>query len=75
MAKTVKTTIYLSEDLKSWLELEARQRHTSEAELIRTAIRNYLNSLRPKPAGGIFDSGGAELAGHAEEYLKGFGGW
>ena len=37
-----KTTVYLPEDLHRGLKLAARERGTSEAELIRTAIRHEL---------------------------------
>jgi metal-responsive CopG/Arc/MetJ family transcriptional regulator len=38
----VKTTIYLPEDLRRELKVAARERGTSEAELIRVAIRHEL---------------------------------
>lgn len=37
-----KTTVYLPDDLHRELKLTAKARGTSEAELIRTAIRNEL---------------------------------
>ncbi|MFZ0215657.1 MAG: CopG family transcriptional regulator, partial [Candidatus Dormiibacterota bacterium] len=38
----VKTTIYLPDELHRELKLAARDRGTSEAELIRTAVRHEL---------------------------------
>lgn len=38
----MKTTIYLPEDLHQDLKRAARERGTSEAELIRTAVRHEL---------------------------------
>lgn len=38
----VKTTVYLPEDLRRELKHVARERGTSEAELIRTAVRHEL---------------------------------
>jgi len=38
----VKTTIYLPEDLHRELKQAAKERGTSEAELIRTAVRHEL---------------------------------
>jgi len=38
----VKTTVYLPDDLRQGLKQAARQRGTSEAELIRSAVRHEL---------------------------------
>jgi metal-responsive CopG/Arc/MetJ family transcriptional regulator len=38
----VKTTIYLPDELHQELKLAAKERGTSEAELIRTAVRHEL---------------------------------
>ena len=46
----VKTTIYLPDDLHRALKLAARERHTSEAELIRTAVRHELLGAPPGQA-------------------------
>lgn len=42
VALVVKTTIYLPDDLHRALKLAAKERGTSEAELIRTAVRHEL---------------------------------
>jgi metal-responsive CopG/Arc/MetJ family transcriptional regulator len=41
-ATVVKTTIYLPDDLHRELKYAAKERGTSEAELIRTAVRHEL---------------------------------
>lgn len=46
----VKTTIYLPEDLHRDLKLAAEERGTSEAELIRTAVRHELLGAPPGQA-------------------------
>jgi uncharacterized protein len=46
----VKTTVYLPESLKAQVERVARDRRTSEAEVIRTAIELYTTTgARPRP--------------------------
>jgi len=46
----VKTTIYLPEPLHRELKAAARERGTSEAELIRTAVRHELLGAPPGQA-------------------------
>ena len=46
-APVVKTTIYLPDDLHQALKLAAKERGTSEAELIRTAVRHELLGAPP----------------------------
>ena len=46
----VKTTIYLPDDLHQALKLAAKERRTSEAELIRTAVRHELLGAPPGQA-------------------------
>lgn len=46
----VKTTVYLPEALQQQLKEAARERGTSEAELIRTAIRHELLGAPPGQA-------------------------
>jgi Arc/MetJ-type ribon-helix-helix transcriptional regulator len=51
----VKTTVYLPEELKAALEREAARTHTSEADLIRTAVTRLLGiATRPRPRFGQF---------------------
>lgn len=64
-----KTTIYLPDDLKEALEREAATRGSSEAEVIREAIRSAVS--RPLPKAGLFE--GEPIAGSTDELLKGFG--
>ncbi len=66
---SIKTTIYLPDDLKRDLEREAARRGTSEADVIRTAIADAVR--HPKPRAGIID--GEPFAQCAEELLAGFG--
>jgi len=40
--RVVKTTIYLPDELRQGLKQAAKERGTSEAELIRTAVRHEL---------------------------------
>jgi len=46
----VKTTIYLPDELQQELKLAAKERGTSEAELIRTAVRRELLGAPPGQA-------------------------
>jgi hypothetical protein len=51
----VKTTVYLSEEVKAALDREAARTRTSEAELIRTAVARLLGLTgRPRPRFGQF---------------------
>lgn len=68
-----KTTLYLPDDLKATIELEARRRSVPEAEVIREALRTALTvDARPRPRGGLFSSG-EPIAERADELLRGFG--
>lgn len=71
-----RTTVYLPDALKARLERAARERHVSEAELVRAALDEYTRtSARPRPKLPLFDSIGApDLAERADEILaEGFG--
>lgn len=71
-----KTTVYLPDALKARVELAARQRNLSEAELIRTAIDRFTRtSVRPEPRLPLFESiGEPDLAERVDELLvEGFG--
>jgi len=50
VAIVVKTTIYLPDDLHRELKQAAKERGTSEAELIRTAVRHELLGAPPGQA-------------------------
>ena len=66
---SVKTTVYLPEELKRALEHEAARRGVSEAQLIRSAIAEAV--ARPRPRAGIID--GDPIADRVDEVLAGFG--
>lgn len=70
-----RTTIYLPEDMKARVAEMARIREITEAEFIRGAIEKALE--RPRPRGGLFNSGMPDLASRDEYYLEkwGFGEW
>ena len=67
-----KTTIYLPEDLKAAIAAEAGRRGSSEAEVIREAIRQLVAEELPPPRGALFASG-QSIADHLDDYLVGFG--
>lgn len=66
---SVKTTLYLTDDLKAGVEREARRQGLSEAEVIRRAIAAAIST--PRPTAGIIE--GAPFADRVEELLEGFG--
>lgn len=66
---TIKTTIYLPDDLKANIEREAQRRGVAEAEVIRSALAAGLS--RPSPHAGIIT--GPPIAEHVDELLGGFG--
>jgi Arc/MetJ-type ribon-helix-helix transcriptional regulator len=49
MARMLKTTVYLTPDLKARLERVAAQRRQSEADVIRTALEEFTARERPRP--------------------------
>lgn len=67
---TVKTTIYLPDELKAAVTREAKLRGSSEAQVIRDAIAAAVT--RPRPEGG-FISSDVLVADRVDELLKGFG--
>ncbi len=69
-----KTTVYLPEDLRRNLARAARLAKTSEASLIREAVKERVDSLIAKvPRLPLFHSKHARLAENADAALKGFG--
>jgi len=71
-----RTTIYLDTDLEILLKLEAMKSGRSAVDVIREALRAYLNRPAKLPAGmGAFDSGHSDTAERAEDILRetGFG--
>lgn len=67
-----KTTLYLPDDLKEELTREASRRGTSEAEVIRQALRHELTTIRKRPQGALF-AGSEPIAERVDELLDGFG--
>lgn len=72
-----RTTVYLDPEIEIQLQLEAMQRKTPMAEIIREALRDYLGK-RPKrlpPGAGEFESGVSNTAERVDEALaeSGFG--
>ena len=76
MSEMKKTTIYLPKDLKRDLERAAKRKGTSEADMIRDAISNVVEELRPPDpriplvAKGL---GAPDIAERVDELLDGFG--
>lgn len=71
-----KTTLYLPDDLKAALERAAAERGTSEAEVVREALRSLVNRIeRPRPRVPLTGAGLGEatIAERSEELLSGFG--
>lgn len=71
MSRMVKTTVYLTPELKSRLERMASDTAASEADLIRRAIERLTEGHRPRPRLGGFASG--EPVTDWDEALRGFG--
>jgi hypothetical protein len=70
-----KTTIYFPDDLKAAVEAEAARRGTSEAEVVRQAVRTVVGTgAKPEPRPGVIQ-GAEQVAERAEEFLGGFGQW
>jgi hypothetical protein len=65
-----KTTVYLPDDLKRDLEALAARNATSEAELIREAIRRRVAPVKPRA--GLFSDPDFDPT-RTDEYLTGFG--
>lgn len=72
MCGMAKTTLYLPDDLKRAIEVEARRTSSSEAEVVRRALRDALPEAAPRPRGGLF-VGREPIARRADELLVGFG--
>lgn len=66
---SVKTTVYLPDDLKAEVTGAARRRGCSEAQIIRDAIAAAV--VRPRPTPGIIS--GEPFAERTDELLEGFG--
>ncbi|HNQ08243.1 MAG TPA: CopG family transcriptional regulator [Tetrasphaera sp.] len=69
----MKTTLYLPDDVKRAVEVEARRRGISEAEVVRDALRRTLLSGVVRPRGALF-TGSEPVANRVDELLaEGFG--
>lgn len=66
---SIKTTVYLTDELKAGVEREARRQGLPEAEVIRRAIAATLRA--PRPRAGFIE--GEPLAERVDELLDGFG--
>jgi predicted transcriptional regulator len=76
MADWQKTTVYLEPDSYTRLKFIARETATAPAELIRTAISEFLDrrASRPLPRSlGAGRSATGDLSERAEDYLRGMG--
>jgi hypothetical protein len=72
-----KTTIYLPDELKAAIERVAAAEGQSEAELIRTALREKIaavSSARPTVPLSPVGLGDLSIAERVDELLAGFGG-
>ena len=57
MARMVKTTVYLTPELKARLERMASETEASEADLIRQAVERITRDHHPRPRLGLAESG------------------
>ncbi|MEE4025376.1 CopG family transcriptional regulator [Gordonia sp. PKS22-38] len=65
-------TLSVPDDLKRAIEVEARRRSVSEAEVVRQALREALSDGPVRPRGGLF-TGREPVAERVDELLEGFG--
>jgi predicted transcriptional regulator len=72
MGRMVKTTVYLTPELKARLERLASQRRQSEADLIRVALEEFTGSQRPRPTWPLLPLGTAATndGEHVDEILS-----
>jgi hypothetical protein len=69
-----KTTVYIPDDVKRLLAQVAAARGTSEAELIREALRALTaKAAPPRPRLPLFESGKPGLAENVDEAMAEFG--
>ena len=76
MLKMMKTTVYLPESLLARVKRLAAEREQSEAEVIRTALDEFIARNGPRPTLPLFEGEGIppDLAERDEDYLaEGFG--
>jgi hypothetical protein len=67
-----RTTLYLDPDLELRLKRETRRQRRPMADLVREAIRRYVDEApsRQPPGGGAFSSKRKDTASRAEETLR-----
>jgi hypothetical protein len=73
MARMLKTTVYLTPDLKARLERVAAERGQSEADVIRTALEAFTIREIPRPRLPLYSAGEVAVIEDWDEALKGFG--
>jgi len=71
MPTMTKTTLYLTVELQRALRDEAKRSGTSQAELLRAALDQFLGArARPQPASIGFASDGSLAGRDSEEWLR-----
>ena len=66
-----KTTLYLSDELRQTLEAAARRTGRAQADLVREALRTYLESLTPPVGRSIGAGDDADLSARdSEDWLR-----
>jgi Ribbon-helix-helix protein, copG family len=70
MTRMLKTTVYLTDNLKRRVERLAEDKGLSEAEVIRAALEEYTAREAPRPRLGIFS---APPIDDWDEAMRGFG--
>jgi hypothetical protein len=73
MGRMLKTTVYLTPELKSRLERVASERSQSEADVIRAALEEFTARERPRPRLPLFSPGAIDPIEDWDEAMKGFG--
>jgi hypothetical protein len=68
-----RTTIYLSDDLKTELTRAAHEEGRTEADLVREGVERLLRAREPEPRLPLFASGKSDLAENVDKLLAGFG--
>lgn len=70
MSRMLKTTVYLTNELKLRVAGVAERTGRSEAEVIRAALEEYTGRQRPRPTGPLFSVPPIE---DWDEAMRGFG--
>jgi hypothetical protein len=70
----VKTTLYLPDEMKKAVEMEAARQRTSEANVMRQAIAAQVGGAEPtKPRGGFMTGDWEPVDWNSDSWLAGFG--